>query len=83
MEWGSIRGKCGPLTFGTEVQTFHVEGAAPQGNLLKDDPKAVHITRLGTPGRGRGHSQELRGCPQLFWGSEVRSHRVKGPKAKG
>lgn len=53
---GRARGLRDPLTFGAEVQAFHVEDAAPQGNLLKDNPKAVHVTSLGAPGGGRGHS---------------------------
>lgn len=40
-----------------------MEDTTPQGNLLKDDPKAVHIASLGALGRGRGHSQQFRGCP--------------------
>lgn len=49
---GRARGLHGPLTFGAKVQTLHMEDATPQGNLLKDDSKAVHVTCLGAPGRG-------------------------------
>lgn len=71
------------LTFWAEVQTFHMEDPAPEGNLLKDDAKAVYVTSLGATGRRGSHSQELRGGPQFFCGPEVRSQRRRGPKAKG
>lgn len=44
--------KHNPLTFGAEVQTLHVEDPTPQGNLLKDDTKAVDVAGLGAPGWG-------------------------------
>lgn len=56
IEGGGTWGKPGPLTFRTEVQTFHVEDTAPQGNLLEDNPKAVHVPSLGAPRRRCGHS---------------------------
>lgn len=79
---GPGRGQHGPLTFGAQVQSFQVEGTAPQGDLLKNDAEAVDVAGLGAARRRRGHAQELGGCPQLFCGSEVSGHRAKGPEAK-
>lgn len=59
-----------------------MEDPTPEGNFLKDDTKAVHITGLGATGRRRSHPQEFRCSPQFFCGSEVRSHRRRAPKLR-
>lgn len=55
------------LTFGAQIQAFHIEDAIAEGDLLQDYPKTVDVAFLGASEQGVLNAQELWGCPQFLW----------------